>query len=168
MPDDKIVPPRSNFKKEPVFVKATIADQAGARPGHVRQWVNRTDPQHPNHVDKYLSEQFVGDDAVGRCKSDPWTVVARSASRYGRKRDDDTAGIDTSMTHGDLVLIETSEENAAIFAKYKELRTNNRARALGAGDSDVTAADNGGKASYRARVGKGTVADDPRDVLNQQ
>jgi len=167
----KTVPARNNFKKEPVFVKATIADQAGSRPGYVRMWVNGKDPQHPNHVDKYTTERFVGDESIGYCKAEPWTVVQRGAAKQGRKRDDDSAGIDTAQTHGDLVLIETTEENAAVFSKYKDLRADQRAKALGAGDSETTRADNGGRASYRARVGKGMADADPREtareVLNQ-
>jgi len=167
----KVVPPRNDFRKEPVFVKATIADQAGARPGYVRQWVNAKDPQHPQYFEKYTREQFVGDANIGYCKAEPWRIVPKGEAKPGRKRDDDTVGIESALTHGDLVCIETTEENAAAFLKYKELRSEARARALGAGDSEVTTADNGGRASYRARVGKGLADADPREaareVLNQ-
>lgn len=174
----KVVPPRNDFKAEPVFVKATIADQSGARPGYRRQWVEFRNEDHPNHVSKYLDERYVGDADIGHCKAEPWTVVQRKDAkrdhdgRTGRKRDDDTHGIDTGLKHGTMVCIETTEENARIFDKYKELKADRIGRQLGQGESDTKRADNGGQARFQARMGTGAAGDDPRqqvrNVLNHQ
>lgn len=158
---------RKNLKAQPVFVKASIADQAGHKPGYRRQWVNRTDMRHPQHVDRYMREEFVGDGEIGYCKAEPWTVVERASAKPGRQRDDDTKGVDTSQTHGDLVLIETSDENAAIYDAYDKLRRQARARALSMGDNEQIGSGSA-KAHYRARVTKGTVADDARSILEQE
>lgn len=178
MPEEQpqTVPARNNFKKEPIFVKATIADQMGSRPGYRRMWVpggkDQEARRHPQHVEKYLSERWVGDADIGICKADAWTVVERKSAKPGRKRDDDTAGIDTAQTHGDLVLIETPEENAAIFDKYKEMRADRRANGLRDGEREVKTADNGGQVRFEARLGQGAAGDDPhsavRSVLSQQ
>ena len=173
--DVKTVPPINKFKKEPVFLKGSIADQHGARPGYRRQWVkfgeDPTSRQHPSHVEKYLRENLVGDADIGFCKAEPWTVVPRSTAKPGRKRDDDTVGIDTALTHGDLICIETPEENAAIWDKYKELKADRRANGLREGERDVSTADNGGRATVTARLGQSANGDDPlaavRSVLNQ-
>lgn len=176
MEEVKTVPPLNQLKKQPVFLKGSIADQAGARPGYRRQWVKGgEDPasrQHPNHVEKYLrNEIFVGDGDIGYCKAEGWTVVPRSTAKPGRKRDDDTAGVDTGLTHGDLVCIETPEENAEIWDAYRKMRADRRANALRDGEVGVSRADNGGSATVTARLGQGNAGDDPhsavRYVLNQ-
>ena len=119
--EPRVVPPRNDLKKQPIFVKASIADQAGAKPGHVRQWASK-DPLHPQYYGRYLDHRQVGDADIGYCQAEPWTVVQRKDAKQGRKRDDDTSGIETAQTHGDLVLIETTEENAAIDREYDRLK----------------------------------------------
>lgn len=154
MPDDG--PPRSDFKKQPIFVKASVADQAGYRPGYVRQWFHAKDPQNRLYWGRYAQPQFIGDGEVGRCKAEAWTPVNRADAKPGRKRDDDTAGIETALTHGDLVCMETTEENFAVFKEYERLRDVAQERKLKRGDNEVYR--EGGKeiGSYRARVGDGS------------
>lgn len=172
------VPPINTFKKEPVFVKGSVSDQAGARKGYRRQWVKFGEDvesrRHPSHVDKYIrgGEIWVGDADIGFCKAEPWTIVERrTAKPGGRKRDDDTAGIDTALTNGDLICIETPEDNARIWDKHKELRADRRASGLRSGERDVTRADNGGAGVVTARLGQGEAGADPRaaiqSLLNQ-
>lgn len=164
----KIVPPRNNLKTEPVFVKASISDQAGARPGYVRQWVPSKNELHPQYYKKYLQRQHIGDANIGYCEVDAWTVVPRKDAKPGRKGDDDTSGIETAQTHGDLILIETTEENAHRYRVADKLRVESRARAMRAGEKEtITAADGAGRASFKARAGVGTLADDARAVLEQ-
>lgn len=161
----KVVPHRNNLKGEPLFVKATIADQ-NARPGYVRQWLS-TNKQHPQYYKKYIVSQTVGDVAIGYCQAEPWTIVDRKDAKPGRKKDDDTSGVESAQTHGDLILVETTEENAAIFRKADKLRTQSRERALATGEREtITAQDGAGRAHYQARVGVGT-ADDARAILEQ-
>lgn len=164
----KVVPERNDFKKEPVFVKANISDQAGARPGYVRRWFHKDDPKHRSYFEKFTREQLVGDSEIGYCKAEAWTVVEAKHAKPGRKRDDDGRGVETALTHGDLICLETTEENFRIFEKYEELKSDARERALRAGESETTTADNGGAARYQARLAKGDQSLDARAVLNQQ
>jgi len=152
-PNDSSGGPRADFKKQPVFVKATIADQAGHRPGYRRQWFHAKDPQSNRYFGRFLQEQFVGDREVGHCKAAPWTVVSNAGAKPGRKRDDDTVGIDTALTHGDLVCLETPEDNAAIWDEYNRLRDGAQAKRLQRGDSEAfKGADGRWEGSYRAGI----------------
>jgi hypothetical protein len=164
--DIKTVPARKDFKAEPVFTRASIADQAGGRPGYRRQWFHKSDVNHRNYFEKYTRDQHVGDSDVGYCKADAWTVVPSDMAKPGRKRDDDGKGIETALTHGDLICLETPEENARVWDKYKELKTASKERALRSGEKSTQVADGGGRAAFHARLGQGTVGEDPRNVLN--
>lgn len=168
MSEEKVVPARANFKKQPVFVKATIADQAGVRPGYTRQWVHAKDPRHPQYFEKYMRDRYVGDQHIGYCKEEAWTVVQRKDAKPGRKRDDDTYGIETALTHGDLVCIETPDENAAVSQAYDKARRQNRAVDMALGDAGTFTADNAGRATFKARAGHGTLSQDPSEILKQE
>jgi len=154
---DKVVPPRNDFKKAPVFVKATINDQAGARPGFRRQWFDRKDPLSPLYYENYLDRHRVTAPGGLHAVAEGWTVVERKDAKPGRKRDDDTAGVETAQTHGDLVLMETTEENFAIYEERDRLRDQDMARKLGKGDDEAIRGEDGRVHSqYRARVSTGT------------
>lgn len=164
----KVVPARNDFKKQPVFVKATIADQSNARPGYVRQWMHAKDALNKSYYGRYLQAQRLGDPEVGYCTAEPWTVVSRDGAKSGRQRDDDTKGIESAQTHGDLVLMETTEENFAVYQEYDRLRDKAMAKRLSAGDDEAIRDDSGrAVARYRARIGDGSAYDDHNKLLNE-
>lgn len=135
-------------------MRASIADQAGHRPGYVRQWFHAKDPQNRAYFERYRRPQQVGNSDIGYCMAAPWTVVHKDDAKPGRKRDDDTVGIESALTHGDLVCMETPEENFRIYQEEERLKDVAQARRLGKGDDEVIR-DESGKAvaRYRARVG---------------
>lgn len=164
----KAVPPRADFKRQPVFVKANIADQAGARPGYVRQWFHAKDPQNRSYWERYAKPQYIGDKEVGYCQAQAWSVVHRDDAKAGRSRDDDTKGIEGALTHGDLVCMETTEENFAVYQEYDRLRDKAQARKLSVGDDEAIRDESGrAVARYRARVGDGSQFDDHKQLLNE-
>jgi hypothetical protein len=55
--DTKVVAPRNDLKKQPIFVKATIADQ-NQRPGYKRQWMHASNGKHPNFWQKYAKRKI--------------------------------------------------------------------------------------------------------------
>jgi hypothetical protein len=165
---DKLIPPRTDFKAAPVFVKATIADQAGHRPGYVRQWFHAKDALNRGYYEKYTQEQFIGDKEVGYCKAAAWTPVPRSDAKAGRPREDDGKGIETALTHGDLVCLETTDENFRVYQEYDRLRDVAQARKLSGGDDEAIRDESGRPvARYRARVGDGSLFEDHKQLLNE-
>ena len=160
------VAPRNDLRTEPVFVKATIADQAGARPGYRRQWFAKDDPRHPGHFQKYLDTRLVGDESIGYAKLEGgWNVVNVADAKPGRPRDDQGKPVETALTHGDLICLEISEADYQVYQAYDRLRDLERQKHLRQGDSEKAYADNGGVATYRARTGVSPGSH--RDLLNQ-
>jgi len=156
MPDQiPVVPERNDFKAEPVFVKGSIADQAGHRPGYRRQWFHATNADHPLHYKRRLASSYVGNPMIGHCKAEGWTVVPAEDAKPGRKRDDDgkLGGLDTALTHGDLACMETPESNARTWDKAIELNDAEYARRMRGGDSESITDGNGrAVAAIRSRV----------------
>ena len=162
----KVVPPRNDQRPEPVFVKATIVDQQ-TKPGFVRKWFAARDERHPSYYRNYLKASQIGDPEVGYCQAGPWRIVPQDEAEQGRKRDDDGKSLDTGTTHGDLVLMETTEDNYRVHQKYEQLRERLKSQKLRQGDFEVHSGEAGGRATYKARVGVGTAYSDHRELLNQ-
>jgi|GEM_PF-4586799 len=157
----KVVPPRNNFKPKPVLKKATITDQEGAKPGYVRKWFVKDNPKHPSYYERKLERYAVGDPVVGRYWVEPWTVVRRDEAKPGDKRDDDTSGLDSALTHGDLVCLETTVENYAVIEEVERMQDEQKAKRIRRGDSEQVSG-----ASYKSRVGRGDQFVSHRDLLN--
>jgi hypothetical protein len=167
MTDKLVVPPRNNFRKQPVFVKASIADVEGREAGFKYKWVEERDVNHPQHVSRFLKPQHVGDSSIGYAQADAWEVCSSKASEgKGRIRDDQGKPVDTAVRNGSLILVRTTEENHAVYDEYERLRELAHARRLRQGDSAALAGDNGGAATYKARFAN-DFAGSHRDLLNQ-
>ncbi len=164
-----VAPPRNDFKKQPVFVKGSIVDQAGHRPGYVRQWFSKDDAKNRGYYGRYMQPHYVGNPDIGICRAEPWSIVPRADAKPGRHRDDDTArGIETALTHGDLICLETTEENMAIYREADRLREESQDRKLKFGDNEAIRDESGrAVARYRARVGDGNQFEDHKQLLNE-
>lgn len=160
-----VVPPRNDLGTEPVFVQASIKDQ-NHRPGWIRKWFHKDDPKHPSYYGRHVVARRIGNDEIGYCEVQPWLIVRRDAAAPGRKRDDDNSGLESAQTHGDLILLETTTENYAAYIKEEKLKDEARKVRLGQGDSEVVSGGNGGRATYRARVGSAAESATHRDLLN--
>lgn len=161
--------PRADFKAAPVFKKATIANQEGHKPGYVRQWFHKDDPKSRGFYGRYLQRQQLGNPEVGYAWAEAWTPVRLEDAKPGEKRDDDTKkGIETALTHGDLVCLETTVENFAVYQEFDRLRDVSQAKKLANGDDEAIRDDSGrAVARYRARVSSGAELEDHKQLLNQ-
>jgi hypothetical protein len=151
--ETKVVPPRNDPKKGAVLVRAEIQDQAGARPGFVRKWFHKDDPQHRSYYERYTKRYAVGDPEVGHYWVEPWNVVDIDSAKPGRTRDDQGKAVHSALTHGDLICLETPAENYAVIEEVERLQDRAKAKRLRQGDSESYRADNGGVATYKARSG---------------
>tara|TARA_R110000868_G_scaffold184783_1_gene426431 strand:+ start:607 stop:1119 length:513 start_codon:yes stop_codon:yes gene_type:complete len=166
MSDVQKVAPRNSFKKQPVFVKATTVSE-GEEPGYKYQWVEERDINHPQHVSKYMRRQRIGSADVGFAEVEGWEVVhIKPEELKGRPRDDQGKPVDTVMRHGSLVKIRTSADNFAVYEEFERLKDELRAKRLRQGDFEALAGDNGGSATYRARVANNFTGNH-RELLNQ-
>ncbi len=142
-----------------MFVKADIADQAGKRPGYTRKWMycgaaDHTAANHPSFYANFLKARHLGDQEIGYCKQEPWSVVQAGGSD-GRPRDDQGKPTDGALRHGDLICMETPDENYAVEVEADRLKDLARAKRLRQGDSERQSWGNGGVSTYTARVGTG-------------
>lgn len=148
------VPPRNNVKAAPIFKKGAPTDIYGEKePGFQYQWVERVDPTHPQHVDKYLNPRHVGDQEIGFCEADPWELVSSKRERFtGNRREDSGAPIDTTVTNGSLILVRTPDSNYEIFRQYDLRRQDATAARLGHAhgqDTKVQDDQSGGRAAFK-------------------
>lgn len=71
-----------------------------------------TDPKHPQYFGNYLKRREIGNPVAGYTFVEPWELVHQGEVEQGRKRADDTKGVDTKVTHGSMVLMRTPKANA--------------------------------------------------------
>lgn len=118
-----------------------------------------TDPAHPQYVGERLKKHEIGNPAAGFCMVDPWEVVKEKDVIQGAKRADDTKGLDSTVTHGKMVLCRTPKGNRA---KYDEInRRKAEAVALAAARQQKTY---GGVVRARAAVHTGFAEDGAGDA----
>lgn len=144
-----VVPARNDLEPRDPFVKSTIADQAGHRPGYIRKWF-AVDPKHPSYFRNKLRPYHVGNPDIGYATVQPWSVVESVDAKPGRKREDDTSGIETALVHGDLVCLETPIENQALELEAERRTEKLRNERLHAGERSEYES---GQAELRQAVG---------------
>jgi hypothetical protein len=112
-----VVAPRNDPAPLEPYGKSQALQIQNARPGFVQQWVRQ------DEVSRYTRRQEIGSPATGYLMVEPWTVVdMTSGYEQGRKRDDASAGVDTVMTNGEMILVETTVENHAKYAVIENKR----------------------------------------------
>lgn len=122
MPDAAPVPVVPSRKDPPagvdIYSRSRANEIQGKNPGFRYEYASVL-PDHPQYVGNKLKRHEIGDASVGYCMCDPWEVVPEADVAQGKKRADDTKGIDTAVTHGNLVLIRTTADN---HARYEEIK----------------------------------------------
>src|SRR5215204_7654272 len=79
---------------------------AGRDPGFAYEYKS-SDPGHPQYFGHFLKRREIGNAVAGFTFVDPWELVHQGEVDQGRKRADDTKGVDTKVTHGTMVLMRT-------------------------------------------------------------
>ena len=106
---------------------------AGRTPGFAHEYKS-ADPRHPQYFGNYLKRREIGNAVAGYTFVEPWEVVHQGEVEQGRKRADDTRGVDTKVTHGSLVLMRTPEANAAKERAMKDRMVEIQSAALHANE----------------------------------
>lgn len=94
-----------------LHARSMAHELAGRDPGFVYEYKS-SDPLHPHFFGNYLRRRELGNQVSGYVFVEPWELVSQGEVEQGRKRADDTKGVDTKVTHGSLVLMRTTAENA--------------------------------------------------------
>lgn len=145
MPEARpVVAERNDPKRVGWYSESESHRLAGKDPEYAYQWFSQ-DPRHPQFVGNYNREHETGNQAIGFCKVRAWEVVKKTDKDHNagelRKRADDGKELDTTVTHGGLILCRLHRSE---FAKYQEgdrkmdaartrmLSTNNRSYGRGA------------------------------------
>lgn len=118
------VPPRNDPKKGlNLRSESQAAQLAGLNPDLHYEWFS-TKPDHPSYIGNRLVDHEIGSPQTKYVTVDAWKVVDSNdgVSQPGRKRADDSKGIDTARRHGSLVLACTPKENAAKYAWFNEAK----------------------------------------------
>ncbi len=118
-----------------VYSRSRAHELAGQDPKFEYQYVSKN-PDHPNWVGNYTQQRELGNPVSGYVLMEPWEVVQRAPGQVaqGAKRADDTKGVDTTMTHGSLILIRTPKENAVKARFIADRMTELRSVSLDAGE----------------------------------
>jgi hypothetical protein len=106
---------------------------AGQDPAFAYEYKS-ADPQHPQYFGRYLKRREIGNQVVGYTFVEPWEVVHQGEVEQGRKRADDTKGVDTKVTHGSLVLMRTPRANADKERLMNDRKVDYQDKALKAGE----------------------------------
>ncbi len=117
-----------------VYSVSKAQELAGRNPDFEYQWVSKH-PDHPQHVGNYTQARELGNQLTGYVMQDPWEVVTRGEGvEQGRKRADDGKGVDTTVTHGSMVLIRTPKVNAEKARYIADRYVDRQADARAAGE----------------------------------
>jgi hypothetical protein len=151
------VAPRNDPNPLAPYAQSQALRLTNTRPGFVQQWVRR------DEVEKYGRRKEIGNPAVGYLMIEPWTVVdTTSGYEQGRPRDDASAGVDTVMTNGEMILMETTEENHKKYAVIESLNDDMIDKRLSHGEKSDR---NGVSAKNRAVGGRSGMSAKVNDVL---
>jgi len=96
-------------------------------PGMHREFAH-PDPRHPSYIGNFLKDKRLPNGKVRKAYSvvesspDPWrnNANAPGAVTQGRTREDQGTPVDTKVYDGELILLETTKENAALYDEYIE------------------------------------------------
>ncbi len=94
-----------------LHAKSMAHEISGRDPNFVYEYKS-ADPRHPQYFGLYLKRREIGNQVAGYTFVEPWELVQQGDVEQGRKRADDTKGVDTKVTHGSLVLMRTTAANA--------------------------------------------------------
>lgn len=114
-----------------------------------------TDPKHPQYFGNYLKRREIGSQVTGYTFVEPWELVHQGEGvEQGRKRADDTKGVDTRVTHGSMVLMRTPKANASKTHQMNDLMVDIQGKALHSNERKQIE-----QTRYGAQVFSGTLAD---------
>lgn len=158
--EPKAVPPRNDLKKVEVYGRSRAFELAGRDPdGHYEY--KSLDPANPSYYGKFQHRHEVGDAQSGFAIAEPWEFVSsKDGVTTGRPRDDQGKPVDTAMRNGDLVLMRTSKDNAAVYEEIDRLKALAQTKQLAADEVRTP----GAKHVHRMGVG---FTGSPEDLLRQ-
>ena len=153
-----VVAPRNDPNPLEPYAQSQALRLTNTRPGFVQQWIRQ------EQVAEYTRRREIGNPAVGYLMIEPWTVVdTTSGYQQGRARDDASAGVDTVMTNGEMILVETTEENHKKYAVIESLNDDMIDKRLSKGEQKNLG--NGSSAKGRAVGGRSGMDAKVSDVL---
>lgn len=136
-----------NDQKPIKLSRRSVCGSENKIPGFVHQWVS-VDPRHPNYIERYLDADEIGDQLTGYCRVEPWEIRLNkrrmNAAGKPKRGDSDAPDIRDDQGHpmsaghrnGNLILIQTTEENYARYEFVKNERNRIYKEKLGSKDTD--------------------------------
>lgn len=124
------VPVRKDPAKIDIYSRSQADQIAGRDPAFEYEYFS-DNPEHPSFIGDRLKRHERGSPAAGYVMVEPWQVVHQGEVQQGKKRADDSAGVDTKVTHGKLILCKLPK---AEHVKYGIMHE----RALGAQAARLT------------------------------
>lgn len=118
------------------------------------------DPTHPQYVEKYTRPHEIGQPGVGFFTVAAWEVVnsKEDPASQGRKRADDSKGVDTTVRHGKGVLCRLHKSEHQKYAAMDRLKDDATMKMLLPSRTD------GSHVSTRGGVVVGSTADGALDA----
>lgn len=130
MPQVKTAPPRNDLEQRPLD-GASTGHKIGAPPGMHREYAH-PDPKHPSYIGNFLKPKTFENGVtrqpytvVSAPEEDPWLAMIRQRDDQGKH-----GGVDTKVYNGDLILVETTKENARLYDESIEAHNRQMDKAL--------------------------------------
>lgn len=121
-----------------VYARSRAHELSRQDPKFDYQYVSR-DPKHPQFVGNYLKPREIGNPIAGYVMLDPWEVVHEGETeQQGRKRADDGKPVDTTMTHGSMIMVRTPKANAEKARLMNDRITEKQSAAMSDGERSRT------------------------------
>ena len=113
MPTAPVVPGRNDVPEGiDLYSRSRAGELSGQNPEFAYQYVSK-DPKHPMYVGRYLNKRELGNAVAGYMVAPAWEVARHGDGvQQGAKRADDTKGVDSTITHGDMILIRCPKAQA--------------------------------------------------------
>ena len=112
MPTAPVVPGRNDVPEGiDLYSRSRAGELSGQNPEFAYQYVSK-DPKHPMYVGRYLKPRELGNAVAGYMVAPAWEVAKHGDVQQGQKRADDTKGVDSTVTHGDMILIRCPKAQA--------------------------------------------------------
>ena len=136
------VAPRNDPKALEPYAKSRATQISGQRKGFHQEWFR------PEQVEQKLNPHEIGNSHTGFLMVEGWTVVPVDKIQLERGMASAGTPVDTVVTNGELVLLETPDENYAKYGVIEKLNDSLIDKRLSGGER----VNLGGKTTFKTRT----------------
>jgi hypothetical protein len=123
------VAPRKDPPSIDIYPSSRASEISGQDPNFVYEFFS-DNPEHPSFIGERLKAHERGSPAAGYTMVAPWEIVRKGDVKQGQKRADDSAGVDSKITHGRMILCRIPKTEHAKYQIMSERALDQQAKRL--------------------------------------